>query len=105
MNGVTREKRSWRQRSLTAAIVKLKREKLVLYDVVRKVFMNFNPSPNSEKVALLEVERIDKTKFADVLATANLISAPASLVFPKDFLLSHASRFVENITPLRFIDF
>ncbi|KAK4357964.1 hypothetical protein RND71_023574 [Anisodus tanguticus] len=56
-------------------------------------------------VALLEVERIDKTKFADVLATANLISAPASLVFPKDFLLSHASRFVENITPLRFIDF
>ncbi|XP_060215847.1 F-box protein At2g23160-like [Lycium barbarum] len=95
---------------LTALLGKLvfsfpKYEKLVVYDVVKKVFKKFNLSPNLEKIALLEEERIDKIKFADVLATASLLSAPASLAFPKGFLLSHASRFVENITPLKFIDF
>ncbi|PHT33577.1 hypothetical protein CQW23_25377 [Capsicum baccatum] len=58
----------------------------------------------SGEVALLETKRIDKTKLADVLATASLISVPVSLAFPVIFCLSHASVLVENITLLTIIE-
>lgn len=62
-------------------------EKPVFYDVVSKIFMKFNSSPTLGKGAFLEAKSIDKTKFADVLATVILISVPASLAFPSDFLV------------------
>nr|XP_009626748.1 putative F-box protein At1g32420 [Nicotiana tomentosiformis] len=67
----------------------------LLYDDLNKVFMQLKDSyPNSEeKVALVEAERIDKMTLSDVLlATASIISAPASLVFPNPFLLRNVSR-------------
>ncbi|KAK4357965.1 hypothetical protein RND71_023575 [Anisodus tanguticus] len=40
-----------------------------VYDEVTKVFIDFNSIPKLEKVTLLEAERIDKTKLAEILAT------------------------------------
>ncbi|OIT32893.1 hypothetical protein A4A49_53919 [Nicotiana attenuata] len=76
----------------------------LLYDDINNIFMrlkNSNYPDLEEKVALIEAERIDKMTLSDVLlATASIISAPVSLVFPNPFLLRNVSIFVENIISL-----
>ncbi|XP_009768453.1 putative F-box protein At1g60370 [Nicotiana sylvestris] len=81
----------------------MNQQRNMIYDDTNKVFKELNNSfPKLEKVAFnFEGEiSFDETKSGDILATASIISTPASLVFPRPYVLRCVSSFVENIIPL-----